>query len=200
MDLLRSGQKITLFFQKGSNMVEMVSTIDNVYDDRLDLILPQYFMRYIEYLQEGQTLTAKVFSKIGTVDFNTIVLSSPLEETFTIELDYNAVRLASGGDIPVVNAMEKLQITRNSETLELKTFEISSEYIKFYSSIKFEINEFIDCNLILPKDYGIIKFRAMITDIDQIYDNEYTAQYSTMTEEARQNILYYMYLYSTNSD
>jgi hypothetical protein len=181
-------------------MVEMVSTIDNVYDDRLDLILPQYFMRYIEYLQEGQTLTAKVFSKIGTVDFNTIVLSSPLEETFTIELDYNAVRLASGGDIPVVNAMEKLQITRNSETLELKTFEISSEYIKFYSSIKFEINEFIDCNLILPKDYGIIKFRAMITDIDQIYDNEYTAQYSTMTEEARQNILYYMYLYSTNSD
>jgi hypothetical protein len=200
MDLLRAGQKISLFFQKNSSMVEMICTIEKVFDDRIDLALPQYFMRYIEYLQVGQQLTAKAFSKLGTIDFNTMILSSPMEETFTIELDYNSIRLASGDEIPAVNAMETLQVTGKNEDATFKTFEISTEYVKFYSNIKFNLDDMLDCRLILPKKYGIINFRAMISEIDSIYDNEYTAVYSTMTEIDRQNILYYMYMYSTNSD
>jgi hypothetical protein len=157
-------------------------------------------MRYIEYLQVGEQLTAKAFSKLGTIDFNTMILSSPMEETFTIELDYNSIRLASGDKIPAVNAMETVLITSQNKETAFKTFEISTEYIKFYSNIKFNLNEMLDCRLILPKKYGIINFRAMISEIDSIYDNEYTAVYSTMTEIDRQNILYYMYMYSTNSD
>ena len=75
MDLFTEGQKLTLFFQKDTNMVEMTCTIDKVLDDRLALILPQYFMRYIEFLQVGKNLTAKAFSKIGTIDFNTVIIS-----------------------------------------------------------------------------------------------------------------------------
>ena len=89
MNLFLEGQKITLYFQKASNMVEMTCSIDKVMDDRLDLILPQYFMRYVEFLNVGNKVTAKAFSKFGTIDFNTIIISSPLEDTFTINPSYN---------------------------------------------------------------------------------------------------------------
>ena len=48
----------------------------------------------------------------------------------------------------------------------------------------------------LPKDYGTIKFKVTVTDVDPVYDNEYTGVYSNMTEDDRQALLYYMYLYS----
>ena len=65
MDLFSEGQKLTLFFKKDSNMVEMTCAIEQVFDDRLSLLLPQYFMRYIDFLQVGAQLTAKAFSKLG---------------------------------------------------------------------------------------------------------------------------------------
>ena len=202
MDLFNEGQKLALIFVKYSKMVEMICTIENVFDDRLELQLPQYFMRYIEFLQEGSRITVKVFSKLGTIDFNSVVISSPLDSElpFAIELDYNAVKLTPGEELPIISAIEKLEIYLENEIIKLKTFEISTEYMRFYSDRKFNIDEQIDGAILLPKDYGIIKFKAVVSEIDPIYDNEYTATYVTMTEKARQTLLYYMYLYSSNID
>lgn len=200
MDLFREEQKISLFFCKNDTMVEIVCTLDKVYDDRLELILPQYFMRYIEFLQVGKSLTAKAFSKFGTVDFNTIIITSPLEECFTIELDYNSLKLTPGAEIPFIRAVENLDVVINNSVQSLKTFEISTENIKFTSDKKLEINEIIDCVLNLPKDYGIISFKATIVEVDPIYENEYTAEYLTMTELGRQALLYYMYMYTKDID
>ena len=200
MDLFTEGQKLTLFFVKENSMVEMICSVDKVFDDRLELILPQYFMRYINHLQVGNKLTAKAFSKLGTVDFNTIIISSPLEEAFVIELDYNSVRLTTGDQIPVIRAVEHLEIINAGSILRLKTFEISTDYIKFTSDKKLQIGNSIDCVLNLPQDYGIINFKATISDIDPIYENEYTAVYVTMTEATRQTLLYYMYMYTKDND
>ena len=81
-------------------MKKHLKTINKLYDDRMELILPQYFMRYIDFLQVGKRLTAKAFSKFGTVDFNTLIISSPLEDSFLIELDYNSIKLNSADTIP----------------------------------------------------------------------------------------------------
>lgn len=200
MDLLREGQKLTLYFQKNSNMVEMSCEIEKIHDDRLDIILPKYFMRYVEMLRVGAKLTAKAFSKFGTVDFNTVVISSPLEETFTIELDYNSVKLTPSNDLPLINAVEKLEISIDNETFFTKTFELSMEYIKFNSDKNFLVGNNLECTLYLPETYGIIKFRAVVKEIDPIYSDEITAQVFTMTEEDRQTLLYYIYVYTTNID
>ena len=178
----------------------MTCVIEKLFDDRLNLVLPQYFMRYIEHLQVGGTLTAKVFSKLGTIDFNTVIISSPMEESFSIEMDYNSLKLTPGEEIPLINAVENLEIINNEEQYRFKTFEISTEFVKFYSDKKFSIDDVVEGALILPKDYGIINFKATISEIDPIYDNEYTALFMTMTEQARQSLLYYMYMYSNNSD
>lgn len=198
MDLLSVGQKVNLYFQKDSNIVEMACTIEKVMDDRLEVALPQYFMRYIEYLQAGCEISVKVFSRLGTIDFNSIIISSPLEETFSIELDYNAMKLTTGDEIPVVNAIETLQIKVDNETLKLSTFAISTNFIKFNSDRPFKLDETFEGTLILPSDYGIIEFKAVISEVDPVFDNEFTATYITMTESDRQNLLYYMY--STNAD
>lgn len=200
MDLFVEGQKITLFFQKASNMVEMTCSVEKVFDDRLELLLPQYFMRYVEFLQVGKRVTAKAFTKLGTIDFNTIIISSPLEDCFMIELDYNSIKLTPGEEIPCVKAIEVLEVLSNESVSKYKTFEISTEYIRFSSDPKIEIGTELDCALNLPKDYGTINFRATVSEVDDIYDNEYTAVYQTMTEAARQTLLYYMYMYTKNSD
>lgn len=200
MDLFREEQKITLYFQKDTNMVEMTCTIEKVYDDRLDLTLPQYFMRYIDFLQVGSALTAKAFSKLGTIDFNTVVIYSPLEDTFTIELDYNSIKLTPGEELPIVNAMEIVEIAYDPEPLRYKSFEITTDYIKLYCDKKIKLDEELTCRLILPDDYGIIKFIGIVTEINEEYKNEYTITYRTMEELDRQNLLYYMYMYSTTID
>lgn len=196
MNLFNEEQKIALNFVKENMLVEMICEIDKIHDDRMSLNLPQYFMRYIDYLQPGSAITAKVFSKLGTIDFNTVIITSPLEENFSIELDYNSIKLTPGEDLPVISAIENIDIIKNFEKINLKTFEISTEYIKFYSDNNFNLEENIDCILKLPKSYGEIDFKATITEIDEVYSNEYTANYTTMTENNRQTLLYYMYMYT----
>ena len=200
MDLLKSGQKLNIYFEKDGNLVEIACVISSVLDDRLVIDLPQYFMRYIEYLDVGCQLTAKVFSKLGTIDFNTVVISSPLEEEFSVELDYNAMKLTPNNEIPVVNAMETLNMQIGDGVEKFRTFVLSTEFVKFYSDRTFQVGEAYDCEIVFPKSYGTISFRGTISEVDPVYDNEYTAVYSNMTEEDRQNLLYYMYLYSNNFD
>ena len=201
MDLVKTGQKISIFFQKNTKLVEISCVISEVLEDRIIIELPQYFMRYIEYLDVGCKLTVKVFSKIGTVDFNTIVISSPLENDFSVELDYNAMKLTPNEEIPVVNAVETLNITTDdSRFFKVNTFEIATEYLKFYSDYEFQLNESFNCELNLPKNCGIIRFRGTVIYVDPVYDNEFKISYSNMTEDDRQNLLYYMYLYTNSSD
>ncbi len=200
MDLLRKEQKVTLIFQKDNSMIEMVCSIENIYDDRLELNLPQYFMRYINYLQVGKRVTAKVFSKVGTIDFNTVIISSPLEEEFLIEFDYNAIKITPGAELPVVQAIEALELVSEEGAIVTKTFEISSDYIKFYSDKKFNLEDNLTGTLRLSKNYGKITFSGIITDHDAVYDNEYTLHFSTITEVDKQILLYYMYMYTKDSD
>ncbi len=200
MDVLKVGQKLSIYFQKDDKLVEMLCSIAEIKDDRLVIDLPQYFMRYIEFLDVSKRLTVKVFSKVGTLDFNAVVITSPLEDNFEIELDYNAMKLTPGEDMPVINAVETLNIKHGDESINTKTFEIATEYIKFYSDKKFEQNDLLDCALILPHNCGTIYFKATLTEVDPIYENEYTMSDFCMTEDDRQTLLYYMYIYSNDTD
>jgi hypothetical protein len=200
MDLLKAGQKLSILFQKEDSLVEIACVISALLEDRIVIDLPQYFMRYIEYLDVGCSLTIKAFSKIGTVDFNTIVITSPLEDEFSVELDYNAMKLTPNDEIPVVDAVETLNITMGEKFFKVSTFEIATEYLKFYCDYEFKLDDTFDCELILPKKCGIIRFKGTVTYIDPVYDNEYQISYSNMLDEDRQTLLYYMYLYSNSSD
>ena len=57
MDLINQGQKIALYFPKDDKMVEMSCWIENVLDDRIEIVPPQYFMRYVQFLQVGMEMS-----------------------------------------------------------------------------------------------------------------------------------------------
>lgn len=198
MDLLKSGQKLSIIFEKNESIVEMACTIENVLEDRIVIELPPYFMRYIEYLQEGCDLTIKVFSKLGTIDFNTVVITSPMEDEFSVELDYNAMKLTPGEELPVLKALELVTMNKGDESWTVKTFEISTQHLKFFSERSFQLDEIYECELNLPESYGIISFTGIITDVDPVYENEFTITFRTMTEADRQTLLYYMYMNNNN--
>ena len=98
------------------------------------------------------------------------------------------------------NAVETLNITMGEKFFKVSTFEIATEYLKFYCDYEFKLDDTFDCELILPKKCGIISFKGTVTYIDPVYDNEYQISYSNMVDEDRQTLLYYMYLYSNSSD
>ena len=196
MDLIQNGQKISLNIIKQDTVVEIIGIINEVFDDRLVVELPPYFMRYIEFLDVGCVLMAKIFSKIGTIDFKSIVISSPLEdEHFEIEFDVNALKYTPSSELPVIDSIENLKIIKDDGEINTKTYEISTEYIKFYCDTELGINEAFNCELILPKEYGTLCFKINITEHDIVYDNEYKASYYNMSEQDREALLYYMYVY-----
>ncbi len=200
MDLLQPGQKLSINIEKDNKLVEMVCTINEVFDDRIDIELPQYFMRYVEFLDVGKPLTIKVFSKFGTIDFNTVVISSPLEDKFIVELDYNAVKLTADENLPAVDAILQMKMKKGEEEFYVKTLDISIEKIRLLSETELIVEENYDCELILPKDYGTINFKATVKHKDIIYDNEYNISCYAMSEEDRQTLLYYMYMYTSSFD
>lgn len=196
MDLLQTGQKLSINIEKNDTIVEILGTINEIYDDRLDVELPPYFMRYIEHLDVGKALTAKVFTKFGTIDFNTVIITSPLEDIFSIELDYNAMKFTPGEELPVIDSMEQLIIQHGEEQIVTRTFKISTDYINLYSDVPLEVEANVDCRLVLPEEYGTITFKATIAKQDLIYDNEYTISVYGMNENDRQLLLYYMHMYN----
>ena len=200
MELIHSGQKASINIYKGNNLVEIICEVNDVLDDRMTLELPNYFMRYIEYLEVGKPLTVKLFTRLGTIDFNTVVITSPLEDNFTIELDYNAIKLTPDSEIESIDAIETLKLKRDDDIITVKTSNISVNQIVCISSTELELEQQFDCELILPGDYGTIIFKATVTNRDIVYDNEYTLSSYGMNEENRQSLLYYMYMYSLQYD
>lgn len=199
MNLFKKDQRVALYIEKKDIVVEIVCTINKILDDRLILNLPQYFMRYIDILQVGTKLMAKVFSKLGTIDFNSIIISSPLEDSFAIELDYNAIKFVDNADLTVIEEIHPLKINDNTEEITAETIEISTQNLKFtYQENKFKLNQILDFTLHLPKNYDIINFKGIISHIDEIYENEYTVTYSIISDVARQNLLYYIYMKNMN--
>ena len=205
MELIKIGQKLNIILNLDTNdndtndVVEMTCKITGYKKDRIELELPGYFMRYIKYLQPGNKFTSKVFTKLGTIDFNSVIIISPEMGQFTIEFDPNAYNLVPSSNAQI-GAVEDLYITKNGNRKKYKTFEISMTHLGFNSYDNFEKGERFDCELVLPKNYGIIKIGAILNEVDIIYDTEYKIVYSTISEEDRNKLLYYLYLYSINAD
>ena len=145
MELIHSGQKISINIIKNDKLVEIIGKINEVFDDRMSVDLPNYFMRYIEYLEVAKPLSVKIFSRLGTIDFNTVVITSPLEERFSIELDYNAIKLTPDSEMDSISAIETLILKNESSTYNVRTTEIAINKMVITSSLPIEVEEKFDC-------------------------------------------------------
>ena len=87
MSNISINEKAKIFFD-GENDIEMEldCIIKNIFKDRLDLEYPEDAPDTLkQYLQEGTPIDVNVFTPFGLVAFDSVVISSPDEESFTIE-------------------------------------------------------------------------------------------------------------------
>ena len=195
MSLVREGQKLNLIFSKDYKTVEITCVITEVLYDRLMLELPKSFMRYINYLSTGCEVSVRVFSTVGLLAFNSVIINGGLEDIFSIEYDEELVRMEPYADSdPVEEILEmKIKDVKNAISHSAKSIEIGARGVKFICESQLDLETVYDFVLMTDEEYGNIEFSGLINSVDPVFTNEYVMSYTKISGNDRQNILRFIY-------
>ncbi len=165
MGLFQENQKAKIIFEADDKIVEMDCYIGKIYYDRIKLELPKAANRYSQYLKTGNKITVNVFSQVGVLIQESIILSSPLEKEFTIEYDMDSIKIENRRRIKRYSANCDLIIFRPLlGNIETQIIDISTRGLKYYSDIPLEAGSIFDCKLLLKPTDNKILFKGRITD------------------------------------
>ncbi len=195
MSLVREGQKLNLIFSKDNKTVEITCVISEVLYDRLIVELPKSFMRYINYLATGCEVSVRVFSTVGLLAFNSIIINGGLEDIFSIEYDESIVRMEPYADSQPVEEILEMTIkdVKNALSYSAKSIEIGAKGVKFLCESQLNLETVYDFVLMTDEEYGNIEFSGLINSVDPVFTNEYIMSYTKISGNDRQNILRFIY-------
>ena len=195
MSLVREGQKLNLIFSKDNKTVEITCVISEVLYDRLIVELPKSFMRYINYLATGCEVSVRVFSTVGLLAFNSIIINGGLEDIFSIEYDESIVRMEPYADSQPVEEILEMTIkdVKNALSYSAKSIEIGAKGVKFLCESPLNLETVYDFVLMTDEEYGNIEFSGLINSVDPVFTNEYIMSYTKISGNDRQNILRFIY-------
>lgn len=195
MSLVREGQKLNLIFSKDNKTVEITCVISEVLYDRLIVELPKSFMRYINHLATGCEVSVRVFSTVGLLAFNSIIINGGLEDIFSIEYDEDFVRMEPYADSQPVEEILEMTIkdVKNAVTFSAKSIEIGAKGVKFLCESQLDLETVYDFVLMTDEEYGNIEFSGLINSVDPVFTNEYVMSYTKISGNDRQNILRFIY-------
>ncbi len=165
MALFQENQKAKIIFEADDKIVEMDCYIEKIYFDRLKLILPKAASRYNPYLKAGKKITINVFSHLGILEQESIIITSPLEKEFTVEYDIDAIEINNRRRIKRYSASCDLIIFRPLlGNIETQIIDISTRGLRYYSDIPLESGAIFDCKLLLKPTDKKILFKGKIAD------------------------------------
>lgn len=190
MGEVRKGQKVKLRFRTVDNSEkELDCFIKEVQSDRLFLTVPENFLNYIQYLDEGEELSARIFTPIGVKVFDAIVLNSPLETDFVIEYIEDSLQIQRR-EFTRVELETKVIIKReDKDNIVTHTIDISGGGLRFYSEAKFEPDEKVGVLLYLPYAIRSIQAEASIVENKYIPENHYVLVFTKIDENERDKII-----------
>ena len=202
MGLFQENQKAKIIFEANDKIVEIDCYIEKIYYDRLKLELPKAASRYTPYLKTGKDLTINVFSRIGVLIQDSIVLTSPLEREFTVEYDKDAIRVENRRRIKRYSANCDLVIFRPLlGNIDTKIIDISTSELRYYSDVPLEAGSEYDCKLILRPTEAKILFKGKILDNKNLPVGVYRMFINKISYKEKQMLLDYcetiLQLYAT---
>lgn len=119
---------------------EITCKVLDVDEDRVSLAYPEDKMEFANYLYEGKELGVVIYTDKGLHAFDSVVLDSPLESEFIIELpeERNKIQRREYVRMPV-----KLSLTLNKgdEVVETEIINIGGGGVRFKSNTTFSTNE-----------------------------------------------------------
>lgn len=165
MALFQENQKAKIIFKADNKIVEMDCYIEKIYYDRIKLNLPKAANRYTPYLKTGTEITVNVFSHVGVLVQESIILTSPLEKEFTVEYDIDAIQINNRRRIKRYSANCDLIIFRPLlGNIETKIIDISTRGLRYYSDIPLEAGSIFDCKVELTPTDAKILFKGKVMD------------------------------------
>src|SRR5574344_618315 len=165
MDLFQVNQKTQIIFEAIDKVIEMDCYIEKIYYDRIALALPKAFSRYSDYLKVSKEIKIMVFSHAGIVSFDSIIITSPMENEFTVEYDPDSVKIQNARKSPRYPVSCELTIFRPLVgNIDTRLIDISARGVRFYSDFPLDAGTEFDCRVTLSEKAGKILFKGKVLD------------------------------------
>lgn len=156
-------------------------TIKWCQDNRLGLIFPENQSQMARNFPVGKEIEAVVYTDSGVYVFDSIVINSPLELDFIIELPEESTRMQRR-DYVRASFNHKLDLIKDGMTFATKTMNIGGGGLRFVGKKEIENTEVYDFLLHLPDGakitgkgivlYSFIRGRIIVSAIKFLEINE----------------------------
>ena len=151
MKELEAGQKIRLKFNLSSLRSESITCVVKWFErDGVSLVFPHDCPHLLKSLPEGKTLEAVIYTDSGIYAFDSIVINSPLEHDFVIEIPDEKKRIQRRDYIRAPFNL-RFVLNKNGMDIETKTINIGGGGVRFLIKDELKANEIWNFTLYMPE-------------------------------------------------
>lgn len=157
MEKFEKGQKAKIKFNISRDKIyEIACPVKWVEKDRISLVFPREEQILSKYLYEGRLLEVIIYTNEGIFVFDSIVIDSPFNIDFVVELPEENSKIQRRA---YIRASLELDFFLSEENFKFKTktVNISGGGIRFIIDRELELNKLFNFALYLPKNDSIVK-------------------------------------------
>lgn len=155
MKEFEAGQKLTLRFKTYSFQTITIScTVKWSEKDRIALVYPEKYLNVAKNLHVGKDLEVVVYTNSGIYVFDSIVMHSPLEHDFVIEIPDEKKRMQRRDYVRAHFGFEFL-LSKGNLKIKTKTINIGGGGIRFKVNEELRTNDIWDFTLYLADNTEI---------------------------------------------
>ncbi len=148
---LYNTQKVKLTFNTASvNDVSISCDIKSFDNDRIYLEFPEENKNFIKDFPEGKEIGVLIYTNSGIFIFDSIVINSPLEQDFVIELPDEKKKIQRREYLRAPMKL-KLNLNKDDVNYEVQTINIGGGGIRFVAQEQFNINDLWGFSFVLPQ-------------------------------------------------
>lgn len=152
---LQNGQEVKIKFDTPSlSDIEINCSVKWYENDRISLVFPEEQKNYEKDLPEGKEIEVIIYTNSGIFVFESIVMNSPLERNFVIELPDEKKKIQRRDYIRAPINL-KMHLKKGDTEFETKTINIGGGGVRFITQENLEMGDLWKFILFLPENKKI---------------------------------------------
>lgn len=189
MRQIKPGQKVRVGIEvQNRQVLQFFCAVNKVYADRIELSFPESKKQFLKYINEGDDVRLSVYSPVGIILIKSIVLNSPANGEFLVELPADHKRIQRRRYIRAA-ANYRLIIKYKETPVTALTQDIGGGGVRFLCDVALELKERVEARLFVPDFAHSIPFIGEISVKDHFRENEYLIEFEEITENDRSRII-----------
>ncbi len=191
MKEIKSGQKVKVSFQTISSKENVFCSVKWWESDRIGLLFPPDKDHLIKFLPEEKELNVLLFSDKGILSFRSIVIESPANIDFVVEIPENP-EVVQRREYSRVPTCTKFLISNKTKAVNCESIDISGGGLKFICKERLELNTIWTISLILNQEP--IKINGKILHSRELESTFiYAVKFTDIAETTRSKIIKYCF-------